>query len=267
MIKIGLVGCGTIGGLIAQAIDEGKIKAFLAAVYDLDEAKSQNLVSRLKRKPKVLSLEDLIDLSDLVVESASVKAVKEIGRLVFKKNKDLFLMSTGGLLISPEIIEIARKSQGRLFLPSGAIAGIDGVKAASQAGIDSVTLTTRKSPASLAGAPYIYEKKIDLKKIDKEMVIFEGTALEAVKAFPKNINVAATLSFAGIGPEKTRVRIITSPEFKTNSHEIAVKGKFGQMLSRTDNLPSPDNPKTSFIAPLSAIAALKNIIEKIKIGT
>ena len=91
--------------------------------------------------------------------------------------------------------------------------------------------------------------------------------MEAVEAFPKNINVAATLSFAGIGPEKTRVRIITSPDFVTNSHEITVKGKFGEMVCRTDNLPAPENPRTSFIAPLSAIASLKNIVEKIRIGT
>ena len=267
MIKIGLVGCGTIGSLIAQALDEGKIKASLAAIYDLDEAKSKILSAKLKKKPVITSLAALIDLADLTVECASVKAVKEIAGLAFEKNKDIFLMSTGGLLINPEVLELAEKSQSRLYLPSGAIVGIDGLKAASIGQIDSVTLTTRKPPASLSGAPYILEKKIDLEKIDKETILFEGTAKEAVEAFPKNVNVAATLSFAGIGPEKTRVRIITSPGFTANSHEIKVKGEFGEMVSRTDNLPAPDNPKTSFMAPLSAIACLQSIVGKIKIGT
>lgn len=267
MIKAGLVGCGTIGTVIAGAIDKREIELELTAVYDLDKNKSRKLIASLKNKPAAVSLEELIDRADLVIEAASVKAVKEIADSVFRKNKDLFLMSTGGLLIYPEVVDLAKKSKSKVYLPSGAIAGLDGVKAASIAGIDSVTLTTRKPPASLRGVDYLKEKNIDVDKINKETVIFEGTAKEAVKAFPQNINVAATLSFSGIGPEKTRVRIITSPEFKVNSHEIIIEGAFGKMVSRTDNFPSPDNPKTSFLASLSAIAALKNIVENIKIGT
>jgi aspartate dehydrogenase len=154
-----------------------------------------------------------------------------------------------------------------VILPSGAIAGIDAVKAAKIAGIDSVTLTTSKPPYSLKGAPYLEEKGIDLDSIEKETVIFEGSALQAVKAFPKNINVSALLSIAGSGFGDTKVRIITSPEYNRNIHEIRLESKAGTFTFRAENVPFPSNPKTSYLAALSAMAALGEYLSGIRIGT
>ncbi|MFQ5952709.1 MAG: aspartate dehydrogenase domain-containing protein, partial [Candidatus Omnitrophota bacterium] len=136
-----------------------------------------------------------------------------------------------------------------------------------QAGIESVTITTRKPPKSIKGAPYLSENNIDVEGIKEETVIFEGNALDAIKGFPKNINVSALLSIAGIGPEKTRVKIVVSPEYTRNTHEIEVKSKAGTIKTRTENVPSPDNPKTSYLAALAAIASLRGYFDSIKIGT
>ncbi|MBI4708486.1 MAG: DUF108 domain-containing protein, partial [Candidatus Omnitrophica bacterium] len=154
----------------------------------------------------------------------------------------------------------------QIYLPSGAICGLDGVKSASLGRIDKVTLTTRKPPRSLEGAPYLVSKGINLSQIKQETLLFEGTAEEAIRGFPQNVNVCATLSIAGIGPEKTRVKIITSPFYTSNIHEVEAEGAFGRLTVRTENVPSPQNPKTSYLAALSAIATLKQILEPVKIG-
>ncbi|NQT06252.1 MAG: DUF108 domain-containing protein, partial [Candidatus Omnitrophica bacterium] len=200
-------------------------------------------------------------------ESASAAAVPEILKKAINAGKDIMVMSVGGLVADEDLIGLAKKSGSTLYIPSGAICGLDGVKAAAMKGIEEAILTTRKPPKGLKDAPYINKKAIDLDSLKSDKVIFDGTAQEAVREFPKNINVSAVLSLAGIGAKKTRVRIICSPGQKSNIHEIEVKGEFGKLTARTENVPSPNNPKTSFLAALSAIATLKGIVENIKIGT
>ena len=161
----------------------------------------------------------------------------------------------------------AMKKKRKLYIPSGAVVGIDGVKAASIGKIEEVTLTTIKNPKSIAQTPFLKKKGIDLKKINRKTVLYEGYAKEAVRYFSTNINVAATLSYAGIGPRKTKVRLIADPKVKENIHEIRVKGNFGEIVTRAKNLPSPQNPKTSYLAVLSAIRTLKKILEPVQLGT
>lgn len=266
-LKVGIVGCGVIGSELAQAIDKEIREAQLVALTDIDEKKSKELVNLLKEKPEILSLDELIKRSDLIIEAASKDLVPSLARKVIDQGKDIMIMSVGGLLGNEDLLDLAKKKDCKIYLPSGALAGLDGVKSASVGRIDSITLTTRKPPEGLKGAPYIIRNKIDLDAIIKETVIFEGSANEAVEGFPKNINVSAALSLAGIGAEKTRVRIIADPNLKRNIHEVEVKGEFGRLVSRTENLPSPKNPKTSYLACLSAIATLKGIVSSIKIGT
>ena len=153
-----------------------------------------------------------------------------------------------------------------IYLPSGAISGLDGLKSAMMAKVKSATLTTRKPTAGLKGAPYIKEKNIDLDSIKKETVIFEGTAEDAVKGFPQNVNVSATLSMCGLGPKNTKVRIVTSPDYTSNTHEVEIEGDFGRLKTVTENVPMPTNPKTSYLAALSAIAVLSDIISSSRIG-
>jgi len=268
-LKIGLVGCGAIGSEIAGSIDRGEISAELVAVCDHNPVRASELIASLKSKPKKANLEELVSMSDLVVEAASERAVPAIAKATLTKGKSLMIMSVGALVdqdLYRSIKSLAQEHGSKVYLPSGAISGLDGLKSASIGKIRKVTLTTTKPPLGLEGAPYVLEKKIDLKALKVPTLIFEGTAAEAVKAFPANVNVAATLCLAAREGE-VRVRIIADPEIKVNRHEIVAEGDFGQISTKVENVPSPKNPKTSYLAALSAIATLRSIVEPVKIGT
>lgn len=266
-LRFGIVGCGAIGSEIAKAIDQGVIPGKLVAICDLDEKKARNLTLRLKSKPRLVNIEQLIKIVDFVIESAHPEVVREICEKIFPTGKSLLVMSVGGLLEKPEILDEARKRGINLYVPSGAVAGIDALKAANTGEVSSVTLTTSKPPKGLAGAPYLAKKGIDLSRIKTKMVVFEGSAEEAVKGFPANINVAGVLSLAGIGAKKTKVKIIADPNLKRNVHEVIIEGDFGKITTCTENLPSAVNPKTSRLAILSAIATLKEVSDSVRIGT
>jgi len=180
------------------------------------------------------------------------------------------VMSTGALIddeLFREISRIAKEQRRKVYVPSGAIVGLDNIKAAAVRPIEEVTLITRKPPQSFEGAPLIKKKQIDLSSLKKPLLLFEGSAREAVKLFPKNVNVSASLSLAGIGPDRTKVRIIADPQAENITHEIHVKGEFGEIITQTFNKPFPTNPKTSYIAALSAIATLRKISGSIIVGT
>lgn len=268
-LKIGLVGCGAIGAQIANAIDSGLVDADLVSVCDHNLKAALALIESLQHKPKRTDLEELVELSDVVVEAASQKAVPAVAKAALARGKRLMIMSVGALA-DPELFgEI--KSQATLhhtqvYIPSGAISGLDALKSARAGRIDRVTLTTTKNPRGLEGAPYIRENKIDLDALTGPTEIFSGNAIEAVRAFPANVNVAATLYLAS-GEKDVEVKIVADPNITVNRHEISVEGDFGRFTTRVENVPSPKNPKTSYLAALSAIATLKSIVEPIKIGT
>ena len=267
-VRIGIIGCGTIGTFLARKIEEGfKEKASIVAICDIDKEKAQALKDSLAVCPLLLGIEELIEKTDLIIEAASKTISAEVARLCLLRSKDVMIMSVGGLVKGKDLLKLAEEKKAHLYIPSGAICGLDGVKAASMGRIDKVTLTTKKPPAALEGAPHIIKNQIDLSKIKEETVVFEGTAGDAVEAFPKNINVSMVLSLAGIGADKTQVKIITSPGYTRNVHALEVDGEFGRLKTETQNLPSPDNPKTSFLAMLSALATLKQILLHSKVGT
>jgi len=215
-----------------------------------------------------MPLSELVGASDLLVEAASKAAAPAIIRSALERSRDVLVMSVGGLLEhATELIGLAEKHGKRLYVPSGAIAGVDAIKGAMVGRVFKVTLTTRKPPHSLESAPYIVQKGIDLKPLEKPTVIFSGSAREAVPAFPANINVAAALSLAGLGADKTEVRIIADPTTDKNTHEIEAEGDFGKLFVRMENVPSPTNPKTSYMAALSAIALLRRITAPLVVGT
>lgn len=271
MIKIGIVGCGAIGETICRAFDRGAINANLTALSDRDPASAQELADSLvNMRPKVMDTSALIDAVDLVVECAAQSAVPDIAIPALEKGRDVMILSIGALInekLWGRIKSLAREHNCRVYLPSGAVVGLDGLKSASMAKMSSVVLTTMKHPSGLQGAPYIEQHKIDLNALKKATVIFEGCAEDAVSAFPANVNVAAALSLAGIGAKNTRVKIIADPTLSRNVHEICVEGEFGKFETRVENVPSLDNPRTSYLAALSTIATLKKIVDEIQIGT
>ncbi len=267
-IKVGIIGCGTIGCEIAKACQSKFQNRFsLIAVCDIDVKKAYSLQKILKNNVKVLKINELVKKADLIIEAASAKISGEILEKAIKNKKDILIMSVGGILGKEQLLKRAFEKGIRVYIPSGAICGIDGLKAGAIGRIDSLSLTTRKPPSGLLGAPYLKEKKIDLDNITKETIIFDGYAQDAIKGFPQNVNVCAVLSLAGIGGDKTRVKIITSPDYTENIHEVEIRGSFGRIVTRTETVPSKTNPKTSELAILSAIATLKNIANSVRIGT
>ncbi|MBT4823860.1 aspartate dehydrogenase [Candidatus Woesearchaeota archaeon] len=254
-LKIGILGCGAIGSVLAKAIDKDISGAKVVAIEDSIKKKANVLAAQLKSKPKVVSFNKLIGMSDLVIEAAGKEFVKVIAEVTFSKGKDLMCMSVGG--VHQGLLDVAEQCKCNVYIPSGAIAGLDAVKAAANGKIKSVTLVTTKPPKSLSGYENVKVRK----------VVYSGDAMKAVELFPKNINVSAALSLAGIGFKKTKVKIIVDPSVKRNIHEIVVEGDFGKITTKTENKPSPLNPKTSYLAVLSAIAMVKRIVGKVEIGS
>jgi aspartate dehydrogenase len=271
MLKIGVFGCGAIGGEICRAIDSGQIEAELYAIYDRHDESLNRVKSSLENfDPQIMEIVEMVREADLVVECASQQAVYEVVPTALHAKCDVMVVSVGAF-VDTQLLEmaenIAREKNCRIYVPSGAICGIDGLISASAAGLHSVILTTEKPPSGLRGAPYVLENNIDIDSITGRTVLFEGSATEAVQAFPANVNVAATLSLAGIGFDNTRVRIVVNPALTRNIHEIAVEGEFGRFTSRVENVPSPTNPKTSYLAPLSVISTLKKLTQSFNVGT
>lgn len=270
MLKIGIVGCGAIGTEICRAIDKGMIDAELVAISDRSSEHCKTLISSLKEKPDILSPDELIRRADLVVECASQSAVKELGLAVLEKGKDLMVLSVGAFL-QPDLLDLfkrnAKEHNCRIYLPSGAIAGLDGLKSASIASISKVMLSTTKNPAGLKGAPFIVENNIDLDYFREKTLLFEGSAEEAVRGFPANVNVAASVSLAAAGAKELIIRVFVDPKATRNIHELVAEGAFGKFTTKVENVPSPDNPRTSHLAALSAIATLKKITDPLQIGT
>jgi len=273
MLRVGLIGCGAIGTIISQAIDKRlKEHYVLKAVFDLFPEKAKLMVKSLNILPYIAPnfLSFKKEMLDLVIEAASQEAVEAYGEEILRSNCNLMIMSVGALLknnLFEKLAKIANQYKRRIYLPSGAVAGVDALKAAAIAGLEEVILTTRKPPIGLKGAPYVEENKINLDEISTPTIIYEGPAEEAVRFFPANVNVAAIVSLVGLGKEKTKVRIIADPNLHTNQHEIRAKGVFGELVCITNNVPCPDNPKTSYLAALSAIKTLERISEEVVIGT
>lgn len=260
-VKVGIVGCGAIGSRIARSLSkELKDSCVLSALYDIDLEKVKRFSEEIHQK-KVFkkSYADLLKSCDFVVEAVNAADTHVIIRRALLSRKNILAMSVGKLLNRKDLFLLAPKNKCTILIPSGAIAGIDAIKAAGLAHITSITLTTRKPPSGLSDS--------SLENISSETIIFEGDVDKAVELFPKNINVAATIALACGVKDKMTVRIVTSPEYKTNSHEIEMIGDFGRMTTRTDNLVCPDNPKTSYLAVLSAIQTLKQFFQGVKIGT
>ncbi len=265
-MKISIIGCGNIGRTIIKAVSEGIINCEITGVFDINDEGFKKIPEEIPENLKLNSkfTENFSEFlqfdSELVIEAASQKAVQNFALNILNSNKNLMIMSIGAL-VDKELFEnmkkIADENNLKIYIPSGAVVGLDGIAAAKIGGINEVMITTRKSPGSLG---------IKSSRDDKERIIYEGFADEAVKLFPKNVNVAAAVSLAGIGFEKTKVRIIADPKVKNNIHEIHVKGAFGEIKTRAENVPSPDNPKTSYLASLSAIATIKKIAGNVRIG-
>jgi aspartate dehydrogenase len=266
MKSIGIVGCGALGQALLGAVQAGKLSVRVAGVTSRTEKSAREFLSSLNPPPEYLPQAQLIAAADLIVEAAGGSVVPTLAAEVFAAGKDLMVISTGALLDYPEVIEQSRQTGCRLYLPSGAIAGLDGIKSACVGAITHVTMTTRKPPQGLEGAPYLVQNGISLAGLKEEKEIFFGSAREACKGFPANVNVSAAVSLAGIGPDRTRIRILAVPGLRRNCHDIEVEGEFGRLHVHIENVPS-ENPKTGKLTALSIIRSIQDVLDPVRIGT
>lgn len=268
MRRVGLIGCGTIGSALAGALKESFARAArLSAVHDADVDAAAALKRRLHISAPVTSLAGLVRKSDLVLEAASSALVPEIIERCLRANRDLLVMSVGGLLIKDAWRKQIRRSKSRVYVPSGALAGLDGIKAMAIGRLSQATLTTRKPPKSLQSAPYVQQRGFGLDQLTHPLILFEGSPKEAVKHFPQNTNVAAALALAsGLSNDQIRVVVMADPTLKHNRHELDVEGDCGRIHCEINSKLS-QNPKTSEIAVRSAIATLHRIFDNFQVGT
>ena len=260
MVHVGIVGCGCIGSQLCRAIVSGNVRAEVAALNDISRERAEKVRKELRLRAPIVAFEELVEMSEVIAECAAADCATKVVEAALSSGKVALIMSVGGLIRRPDLFDRIREDAARIIIPAGALAGVDAIQAAAVGDIDEVTLTTTKPPAGLRGAPYIVDNGIDLDSVVERTVIFEGSAFEAVSAFPQNVNVAATLSLVGIGPQRTRVKVVVDPDASANTHEVRAVGAFGTLLTRTENIPSEDNPRTSRLAVLSAIAALRKAV-------
>lgn len=243
MKRVGIIGCGAMGSLIAEAVDQQIVQCEELILLDSSREKAQHLQESLKTSAVAVSnLDEMLNLHPtVVIEAASQEAVREYLGKIVENNIDVIVMSVGALLSS-------KLKSRKIHTTSGAIGGLDAISNAELAGIDEIVLTTRKHP-----------KTLDMENV-QEKLVYEGNATEAVKRFPRELNVAASLALT-VQPEKVLVRVISDPNATRNTHELSVKWKQGEMFMRFMNDPHPQNPKTSALAAWAAIRLLKTLLE------
>ena len=265
---VGIGGLGTVGFEVARRIDAGEIDGLtLGAVSARDHARARARVAGFRSPVDVVSAGELAARADIVVECAPAAVFREIAEPVVRAGKILVAISAGALLDHDDLVEAARTTGAQIVVPSGAVMGLDAVRAAAENGIGSVTMITRKPPGGLAGAPYLADHGIDVDGLDAPLKVFEGSAREGARGFPANVNVAAALGLAGIGPERTRIEIWADPGVARNTHEIRLEAETLRFHLRIENVPSRENPRTGRSVAPSVIAALRRFVAPLVVGT
>lgn len=264
--RVAIAGLGAIGRAVARKLDEGMSGLSLSAVAVRDPAGAGAFLETLSRPPAVVALDALAGHADIVVECAPARLLVAIAEPVLREGKKLVVLSVGALLSNPQLGQIAEHYHAQILVPTGALIGLDAVLAAAEGRIQSVRMVTRKPLKSLAGAPFLVEHGISLDDLREPRRIFSGTAREAASGFPANLNVAAALSLAGIGPDRTLVEVWADPSVTRNTHRIEVESDSASFSMTIENIPS-ENPRTGRITAHSVIALLRKLTSSMRIGT
>ena len=266
-MDIGIVGIGAIGAKVAQELDNDKVPgARLTALTSRDQSKVRSFAATLSSPPQVVGLSELPSLCELIIEASGANTLGAVAEAGLNAGVSVMVLSCGVLLGRPDLISLAERKGAHIYVPSGAIIGLDGLKAASMGQVDSVVMTTRKPPQGLEGAPGVTTLGIDVKTITEPTILYEGPVVEAVKLFPANVNVAAAVSLAGIGPLRTIIKIVADPGVTRNTHVVVAEGEFGRMEFSIENIPTEANPRTGRLTALSVLACLRQILSPLQIG-
>jgi aspartate dehydrogenase len=267
-LKLAVAGLGAIGLAVARRVDAGELPGIaLVAAAARDQAKAHKATALFRARPPLLPLAALADAADIVLECLPAAHFRAVAAPAIAKGRLFMPLSVGALLNHLDLIEQARETGARIVVPTGALLGLDAVRAAAEGKITSVKMVTRKPPAGLAGAPLVRERNIKLDGLEQPCLLFEGSAREAIAGFPANVNVAVALSLAGIGPDQTRVEIWADPTVSRNTHSIIVTSDSSDLSMSIANLPSEENPRTGRITALSALAALRRLTAPLVVGT
>jgi aspartate dehydrogenase len=264
--RIAIAGLGAIGRVLARRLYDGIPGLTLACAAARDEAKARAWLKAQRIDCPLVPLDAFPAHADLAIECAPASMLERICRPMLEAGKQVMVLSCGALLPRPDLIELARAHGGRILVPTGALLGLDAVAAAAEGTIHSVRMTTRKPPNGLAGAPYLVKNGISVEGLNDAKLVFSGTAREAAAGFPANVNVAAALSLAGIGPDRTMIDIWADPKVERNCHSIEVDSDSSHFTLAIENVPS-ENPRTGKNVALSVIAALRKLHAPLAVGT
>jgi aspartate dehydrogenase len=265
--RVAIAGFGAIGRVVAEYLDRGIDGLTLAAVSARDIARAQAAMAGFARPAPVLPLAALGEAADIVVECAPAAVLRELAEPALAKGRTLIVLSCGALLDNFDLVDLARRQGGRILVPTGALLGLDAVQGAAVGNIERIHMITRKPPNGLDGAPYLVEHGISVAGLAEAKRVFAGTAREAARGFPANVNVAAALALAGIGPDRTTIEIWADPAVTRNTHRIEVEADAVRLSMQIENVPSIENPKTGRLTPLSVVALLRKLGSPLAIGT
>jgi aspartate dehydrogenase len=266
MTRVAIAGLGAIGRVLARRLADGMPGLVLACAAARDRATAQAWLEAERIVCPLIELEAFPAHADLAIECAPSKMLGRICRPMLEAGKTVMVLSAGALLTQPDLIALAKERGGQIIVPTGALLGLDAVTAAAEGQIRSVRMTTRKPPKGLAGAPYLQAHGISVDNLREPKCVFSGTAREAAAGFPANVNVAAALSLAGIGPDRTQTEIWADPTVERNCHTIEVDADSARFTLTIENIPS-ENPRTGRITALSVLAALRKLHAPLRVGT
>jgi aspartate dehydrogenase len=265
-LRIAIAGLGAIGRAIARRLAGGIPGLELACAAAQDRVKAKSWLDAQRIGCPLVALETFPQHADIAIECAPAAILEQVCRPMLEAGKQVMVLSAGALLPRPDLIALAKQHGGRILVPTGALLGLDAVAAAAEGEIHSVRMTTRKPPAGLAGAPYLIANNISVDGLREATRVFSGNAREAAAGFPANVNVAAALALAGVGPDRTMIDIWADPAVTRNCHTIEVDSDSARFTLSIENIPS-ENPKTGRIVAQSVIADLRKLAATLRVGT
>ena len=265
-LRIGIAGLGAIGRSVASRLDRGIPGCRLAAIAGRDPGRTADFIASLSQPALSVTIADLAEHCDIVVECAPSALLMSIIEPVLEAGKKVIVLSVGALLEHMDRLDELSSRGGQILVPTGALLGLDAVTAAAEGQIRSIRMISRKPPIGFVGAPLVVEKNIDLMSLREPLKLYEGTARDAAKSFPANLNVAIALSLAGIGPDRTYLEVWADPGVQKNTHRIEVDSDAASFSMTIENIPS-ENPKTGLITAQSVAALLRKMSAPVRVGT
>jgi aspartate dehydrogenase len=271
-LTVAIAGLGSIGLAVAKGIDRGAIAGMaLAAVAARDGARARAQLASFRTSPALVPLAALAETADVILECLPARHFLEVAEPAIARGRLFMPLSVGALIDHMQLIALARETGARIIVPTGALLGLDAVRAAAEGRIASVSLLTRKPPASLAGAPGLEEslaaRGLSLAGLQQPLRVFSGSAREAIARFPANLNVAVALALAGIGPDRTQVEVWADPAVARNTHTVRVAADAADLTMTIENVPSSENPRTGRITAQSALCALRRLTAPLVVGS